>query len=155
MNDILQNFQDQVMTPDRLLIAITAFLIVTIIGMVRGPLGGHATPFFWHLLDITFGKLGERMDKAVRPKGDLIFRGFLFTSFILLVAFAVGYGLQYLAVLYPTWSLIEILALGALLTSGAVLAGVGRLYRALNDKKVTQGAYFTIARSTRTNLRTL
>lgn len=152
MNEMIQNFQDQVMTPDRLLIAITAFLIVTIIGMIRGPVGGHATPFFWHLLDIAFGKLGERMDKSGRPKGDLIFRGFVFTSLIILIAFAFGYGLQYLSALYPTWSLVEIMSLSILLTSGAVFAGVGRLYKALSDKKVTQGAYFTIARSTRTDL---
>lgn len=139
------------MTPDRLLIAVTAFLLVTLIGMVRGPLGGHATPFFWHILDIVFGRLGARMDKPNRPKGDLIFRGFLFTSFILVLSFAIGHGLSLLSAHYTTWSLIEIGALSILLTSGAVFAGVGRLYRALNDKDVTKGAYYTIARSTRTD----
>ncbi|HPF79167.1 MAG TPA: cobalamin biosynthesis protein, partial [Alphaproteobacteria bacterium] len=39
-----------------------------------------------------------------------------------------------------------------LLSSGAVFASLGRLYRALNEKKVEQGAYYTIARSTRSDL---
>ena len=57
-----------------------------------------------------------------------------------------------LSAYYPVWSVIEVLALCLLLSSGSVFAALGRLYRALNDKKVTEGAYFTIARSTRTDL---
>ena len=152
MNEIIQNFQDQIFGVDRILIAMAALIIVTLWGMVRGPLGGHATPFYWHLLDIAFGRLGSRMDKPNRPKGDLIFRGFILSAVILAISFFIGRFLVVLDFHYPKWSLIDIVSISMLLISGAVFAGVGRLYRALNDKKVTKGAYYTIARSTRTDL---
>ncbi len=152
INAILQDFQANIMTPDRILIAIAALILVTIIGMVRGPLGGHATPFYWHLVDIAFGRFGARMDKSGRLKGDLIFRGFLLTALVLGLSYMFGRLLSMLGFYYPIWSVVEIVSLSLVLTSGAVFAGVGRLYRALNDKKVTQGAYYTIARSTRTDL---
>jgi adenosylcobinamide-phosphate synthase len=153
MTEILQNFHEQIFGVDRLLIAITALILVTILGMVRGPLGGHATPFFWHLVDIAFGRFGARMDKIGRPKGDLIFRGFLLCVFVLALCFLLGRFLGVMSAHYTTWSLIEIGSLSILLTSGAVFVGVGQLYRALNnDKKVNQGAYYTVARSTRTDL---
>lgn len=152
MEEYLNNFRDSIFTPDRLLIAIAAIIMVTVIGMVRGPLGGYATPFYWHFIDLVFGRFGNRMDKSARPRGDLIFRGFILTVLVLAISYLLGRFLSVLSFHYPTWSLIEIISLSFMLTSGAVFAGIGRLYRALSDKKVTQGAYYTIARSTRTDL---
>jgi adenosylcobinamide-phosphate synthase len=152
MTEILQNFHEQIFGADRILIAIVALILVTLLGMVRGPLGGHATPFFWHLIDIAFGSFGARMDKPNRLKGDLIFRGFLLCVFVLAICFLLGRFLGLMSAHYTTGSLIEVGSLSILLTSGAVFAGVGRLYRALTNKKVTRGAYYTVARSTRTDL---
>ena len=152
MPELLQNFHDQIFEPERLLIAMAAIALVTLLGMLRGAMGGNANPFFWHIMDIIFGRLGSRMDKPGRPKGDLIFRGFILCVFGLAFAFLVGRFVETLNGHYPTWSVVEIIGLSLLLSSGAVFAAVGRLYRALNEKKVTEGAYYTIARSTRTNL---
>lgn len=154
MNEILQNFQNELFSQDRILIAMAALLVVTLGGMVRGALGGHATPFYWHILDIVFGGLGGRMDKPGRLKGDLIFRGFILTIMVLVISFLIGRLLMMAGFYYPHYSLVEVISLSLLLTSGAVFAGAGRLYKALNEKKVTKGAYFTIARSTRTDLST-
>ncbi len=152
MENILNNFRDEIFTTDRLLIAIAAMVLVMVVGLVKGPLGGHATPFYWHLVDILFGRFGNRMDKSGRPRGDLIFRGFIIVVVVLAISFLLGRFLSLMSFHYPTWSLIEIISLSLMLTSGAVFAGIGRLYRALSDKKVTQGAYYTVARSTRTDL---
>lgn len=142
----------QIFDPARLPLAMMAIVVVVVIGSVRGPLGGNAMPFFWHIIEILFGKLGARMDKPGRLKGDLIFRGFLMCCLVIIFSFAVGQGIEILARLYPQWSLVEIIALSLTMTAGAVFAAQGRLYRALNEKKVTPGAYYTVARSSRTDL---
>lgn len=152
---MLEWFEDihaQIIDPARLPIAMVALLTVTLGGAVRGPLGGNAQPFFWHIIELIFGKIGHKMDKIGRPVGDLIFRGFVLCVLALIFSFIVGKGLEIASLHYPKWSIIEILALCMTMTSGAVFAAQGRLYRAMNDKKVTPGAYFTIARSTRTDL---
>ena len=66
-------------------------------------------------------------------------------------SFIIGKGLDIAGRHYPHWSVIEIIGLSFTLSAGAVWAAQGRLYRALNEKKVTPGAYFTVARSSRTD----
>jgi len=152
MEQLLQEFHAQIFEPSRIPTAMLALLIVTLLGMIRGALGGMATPFYWHLIDLSFGGLGDRMDKKGRLRGDLIFRGFILCTLVLCISFLIGRLMSVLAFHYPHWSAIEILTLCILLTSGSVLATLGQLYRALNEKKVTPGAYYSIARSTRTDL---
>lgn len=154
-NDFRAMFQDlhqYLLDPERFPVAIVAITIVTLVGMIRGPLGGNAYPFFWHLVDLFFGKLGSRMDKAGRPKGDLIMRGFILSVMVLCICYFTGRLLGVMAFHYPDYSVVETLALCLVLTSGAAWAAQGRLYRALHEKKVTEGAYYNVARSTRTNL---
>jgi adenosylcobinamide-phosphate synthase len=152
MSDFIQNLHSYLLDPARFPIAIAALVIVTVLGMLRGGLGGMATPFYWHLVDIAFGKMGQRMDKSGRPKGDLIFRGFILSAVVLTLSFIISRFFEIMAFYYPFWSLIEVFSLCIVLTSGAVWAGMGNLYRALHDQKVTTGAYYTIARTTRTDL---
>lgn len=149
---ILQNIHTQIIDPARFPLAMIAILIVTLFGMIKGPLGGVAQPFYWHLIEIFFGKFGNRMNKEDRPQGDLIFRGFVLVVIVLITSFGVGKGFEWLSHTYPQWSVIEIFALALVLTSGAVWASQGRLYRALNEKKAATGAYYSIARTTRTDL---
>lgn len=152
INAFIQEMHGYLMDPERFPVAITAFLIVMLGGMIRGPLGGNANPFYWHLVDIAFGGFGSRMDKSGRPKGDLIFRGLIICIIVLIISYLIGRLMVVMDFYYPDYSIIEILALCLVLTSGAVWGSLGRLYRALNEKKVTEGAYFNIARSTRTNM---
>ncbi len=152
INETFHAVHAHIFDAERLPVAMVALIIVTLVGMARGVIGGNANPFFWHLIDIAFGNLGTRMNKVGRPKGDLIFRSFILCVFVACVSLLIGRGIVLLSAHYPVWSLIEILALCLLLSSGAVFATAGRLYKALNDKKVREGAYLTIARSTLTNL---
>ena len=151
MIEQIQTLHQHIFDPSRIPVAIIAILLVIIGGMVRGPLGGNAMPFYWHIVEIIFGKLGARMNKKNRPQGDLIFRGFILSTLVLIWSFIVGKGLDIAAQSYPQYSAVEIIGLALTLSAGAVWAAQGRLYRALNDKKVTPGAYFTVARSTRTD----
>lgn len=52
----------------------------------------------------------------------------------------------------PVYNLTEVLALSLLLTSGTVWYGLLKLYFAMKEKKLTEGAFYTIARSSRTDL---
>lgn len=156
INQFIQDFHAHIFEAERLPVAMAALVIVTLIGVARGALGGMATPFYWHLTDIAFGKFGDRMDKSGRPKGDLIFRGFLLTVVVIVISYFIGRFLMMLGAYYPHYSVIEVFSLSILLTSGAVFAALGQLYKALGAKKaknkIPKGAYFTIARSTQTNL---
>ena len=133
-DQILEQVSQLMLDPTRLPTAIVAILIVLLAGMIRGALGGNATPFFWHIIDILFGKLGDRMDKPGRIKGDLIFRGFLIVLFGLAISFLIGRAFTYLIVIYPFWSLVEVFALCLVLTSGTIFSGLGSLYKSLNNK---------------------
>lgn len=148
----IQNFHQQIFEPERLMVAIAAIVIVTLGGMVMGALGGNAKPFFWRIIDLLFGKLGARMDKPSRKRGDLIFRGFILSSIVLAISYIIGRYADVMVFYFPDYSIIEIVALCLVLTSGAIFAAMGQLYKALNAKKVTQGAYYVVARSTRTDL---
>ena len=152
MLEELKSFHEDIIDPSRFPVAMVAILIVTLVGMIRGPLGGNAMPFYWHITEILFGKFGARMDKLGRKKGDLVFRGFVFTVFVVLFSFMLGKVAEFGGLIYSKWSMIEILALCLTMTSGAAMAAQGRLYRALHEKKVSQqNAYYAVARSTRTD----
>ena len=152
MDDMILEFQNYLFTSEHLMHAIAALIIVSVLGIIRGGIGGNANPFYWNLIDFGFGKLGDKMNKQGRPKGDLIFRGFVLMAFVAGISFVIGKALEILGEQYSYWSIIEIGALCLVLSSGAVFAAMGRLYKALNQKKVTAGAYYTIARSTQTDL---
>ena len=151
LHEAVLGIHEAIFDPSRLPLAIIAILLVTLLGMMRGALGGNAMPFYWHIVEIFFGKLGARMNKRGRKQGDLIFRGLLLTIIVLLFSFGIGKAFELAAQYYQVWSVIEIVALSLVLTSGAVMVAQGQLYRALNEKNVTKGAYFTVARSTRTD----
>lgn len=148
----IQAFHEDIFDAERLPVAIAALLVVTIGGMVRGGLRGNANPFYWHWVDIVFGGIGRRMNKLGRPKGDLIFRGFILASVVLALSFLLGRLGALLSAEYPVWSVVDILGLCVLMSSGAVWASTGRLYKALNEKNVKPGAYYAIARSSFTDL---
>ena len=151
MIEDLKNLHELLLDPTRIPVAMAAIIIVTLVGMIRGPLGGNAMPLYWHIIELLFGKLGHKMDKPNRKKGDLIFRGFLYSVFVLLVSYFLSKAVTLGTQLYPKWSLIEILALSITMTSGAAMAVQGRLYRALLSKNVSAGAYYMLALSTRTD----
>ncbi len=153
MNALILELQNLLFSDERLIIAIIAILTVTIIGVVKGAIAGNANPFLWMVINVTFGGMGDKMNKPSRPKGDLIFRGFILTVMVIAIAFFISKMIDALAFQFPIWSLIEIGALCLVLSSGAVFAAIGQLYKALSHKKkMTPGAYYTIARTSFTDL---
>jgi adenosylcobinamide-phosphate synthase len=140
------------MAPERFLMALAAIFMTILLGLVSGPLAGNANPAFWTLVDKLFGGLGDRLDKTHRPRADLVFRGFLLTVAGLLAAFAAGVFAENLARESNFYGLAEPILLSLLITTGSVWFALLRLYSAMGQNKVGQGAYYAISRSTRRNL---
>jgi len=69
MNDLILEFQNMLFSSDRLLIAIAAFIVVFVFGVIRGGIAGNANPIYWVLINAGFGRLGDKMNKDGRPKG--------------------------------------------------------------------------------------
>ena len=152
MFEVFQNILDSLWDPQRIPVAAIALLISVFLGLLVGPVGGDATPLFWRIMHGLFGGLGKRMDKAGRPRGDLILRGFFIAVAGFTVSFFIGQALATIVVTYGQWGIAEILALSILLSSGALWIALIRLYRALHKGKVEEGVYFVLARTARNNL---
>jgi len=152
MIEQFQQIHAYVFDPDRLPVAIMAMILVTALGLVTGPGGGNVYPLLWRFIDLLFGKLGAKMDKPGRPRGDLIFRGFIITVCTVVICFLLGNYAQILADHYRQWQITEILALSIVLSAGTGFFALLRLYNVLEKDKAIKGAYFAIARSARTDL---
>lgn len=152
MLDILHDIHAYIFNADRLPLAIAAMMVACVVGMITGPLGGNAMPFFWKIIDALFGRIGGRLDRADRPPADLLFRGFMITATGLGVSYLIG-RLALLATWhYPQWHIAEILLLSLTLSAGAVWFALFRLHTAVSKENAAKGAFYTISRSTRTNL---
>lgn len=137
------------MDVNRIPYVVAAILVTFICGLISGPLFANANPAFWGIYNFFIGTLGDRMDKTSRPRGDLIFRGFIITVFCLVFSYLLGNILTSLSASY-FW--IEFLTLCACLTGGSVWYIVLSLYFALAKNTTKEGIYYPLSRSTRVNL---
>jgi adenosylcobinamide-phosphate synthase len=154
MIDFITELHSQILDPERFPIAMFAMLLTAIIGMITGPMHGNANPFFWKIINLFFGGIGKRLDRIERKASDLMFRGLILTIAVLSFSYVVGSFLSDLVIKIPYNGFTEILFLSLVITSGTVWYGLLRLYFAVRDNSVSKGAYYTIARSSRTDLST-
>ena len=137
------------MDVNRIPYIIVAILITIIGGMILGPLAGNANPFIWGAIDKIFGGVGERIDRKNRTRSDLMFRGLLYISIMLILALAI---INPLSTLVAKSSLVEGLIVTLCITSGSVWYMVLKLYFAVTQKGKAEGGYFGLSRSSRTDL---
>jgi adenosylcobinamide-phosphate synthase len=140
------------MDPERIPLAIAALAVCAIIGMVSGPVSGNANPFLWLMVDKLFGGLGDRLDKVQRPRGDLVFRGFLLSALVMFCAIFLGKILTHIVWQQHFNGLTEILLVTLFISAGSIWFALLRLYFAMEKQEIGKGAYFAISRSARTNL---
>lgn len=152
--EIIQNIHAQIFDPERLPVAVIAVATVCVLGVLFGALGGNANPLFWRTVDFLFGPLGSRLDKTERKAADLITRGTIITLTGLVMAFLLGQAFQTLSTEYPTYRIIDIVALSVIMSAGAGWNALGRLYKAVNGKNMVKGAFYALATTTRSNLTT-
>jgi adenosylcobinamide-phosphate synthase len=148
----IASLHEQILDPARFPVAAVAIVFVAFMGVVGLPLGGNANPYFWRVIDLLFGPLGGKLDKQERSQSDLVTRGTILTITALIVSFLIGSGIQILADHYPSYLVIDILALSLVLTVGTVWQALLRLQKAQGAKTPVKGAFYTIAKTTRTNL---
>lgn len=154
IQEFVARLHEQIFDPSRLPVAACAVLVVSLVGIMSGPLFGNANPVFWRSVDFLFGPLGSRLDKTERKAGDLVTRGTIITITGLIMAFLVGQAFQTLSVEYPNWLIVDIISLSIVLSAGAGWNSLIRLYKAVQGKKVVKGAFYTLATTTRSNLAT-
>jgi adenosylcobinamide-phosphate synthase len=143
---------DLLSSSGRYTVALGAFALTAVAGILAGPRAGNANPWFWLVVDTFFGRIGNRLDRSERKAADLIMRGFFFTLVILFFALAMGFAANRLAAMFHFYRLPEMLMLSLVLTSGSVWYALMRVYAAMKQKKSLKGAFYTIARSTRIDL---
>ena len=152
MNETLTQLNAYLIEAERIPVAILSIVITMVVGMITGPLRGNANPFFWQFYDLFFGTLGDRLDKPQRPRGDLIFRGFILTVFGVVMAFMIGRVVQRLTLGLHDHGATEVFFLCLSFTSGSVWFVLLRLYFAMDKQGSAKGAFYGLSRSTRFNL---
>jgi adenosylcobinamide-phosphate synthase len=154
MNQLLVEIQ-QLLTfqTDRISVALMALLLTVVAGILTGPAMSNAVPLFWSLLAGLFGGFGRRLDKRQRKTADLILRGFFVTLPVVVLSFEIGMLARQGLGMVHFYLLPNIIILSLLLSSGAVWSALLKLRAALmKSGKTIKGAYYTISRSTRTDL---
>ncbi len=140
--------------PDRIPYAVIAILLTLVVGVITGPRMGNANPMIWIWIDSLFGWIGDRLDKKERSVGDLAFRGFI----LMVVAFSAFVGLgeicYQITLRQDPYGIFDVVFISLALSGGSVWFVLLRLYFALGEKKLGQGAYLPIARTSRINLNT-
>ncbi len=150
MFDSFSQLHTYVFDADRIPLLIGAVMVTVVVGVITGPLRGNAYPFFWHIIDSFFGSIGDKMDRPHRRKGDLVFRGFLLTAFVLFLCLLIDKALGHL--LFLKNDFYEIFAISLFLSSGTIWFSMLQLYFALEKQGSSSGAFLNIARTTQTNL---
>lgn len=155
MMDISRLFEEvhaYIFDPARLPVAAVAVFVVGVVGILTGPLGSNANPIFWRAADMLFGPLGGRLDKTERKSGDLATRGMIVTLMAAALGFLAGQFLQTLSTHYPNFKIVDIVALGIIMSAGAGWYILFRLYKAMTAKQAVKGAFLALAVTTRSNL---
>lgn len=150
--EIYNQLHAQIFNPERLPVAVTAVLIVSVFGTFIGPLGGSANPLYWRAVDFIFGGPGGKLDKTGRKASDLVTRGTIITVIAIVIGFMLGQFFQTLSKHYPNFLIVDIVALGIILSAGAGWHALIRLYKAMEGKSPVKGAFYTLAATTRNNL---
>ncbi|HPQ51257.1 MAG TPA: cobalamin biosynthesis protein [Alphaproteobacteria bacterium] len=146
-------FVFHIFSSDRLSAVAIALIMVSLIGMMVGPVWGNANPLLWSLLDKICGGLVARTYNRNRSMASLHFRGailltlyLLITGIIAAVALLVERRIGFSGLMTP-------LLLSLTLSGGTVWASLVKLHHALRGKNgLTKGSYYQIAVSTRTDL---
>lgn len=152
MNEVLVQLNVSIINPDRIPVAVLAVILSMVVGLAAGPFRGNANPFMWSFFDILWGRAGDRLDKKGRSRGDLIFRGFVFTVFGLAFSLFIGNGFLEVSRSMQDFGILEILFLTVCISTGAVWTTLLRLCIVMEKKGKFEGAFFSLSRSTRYNL---
>jgi adenosylcobinamide-phosphate synthase len=138
--------------PHRLPIAAAAIIVSCLLGIAMHGVIRNANPLTWQITNVLLGRLGDRMDKTHRPRGDLVFRGFLLMLLIIAFAAALAKAAELLLHTVPFYGVTEILILTTTISTASIWVLLLDLYKITESGKAGQGVYYTLAQSARYNL---
>lgn len=147
--NLYSQFQNFLFQAERIPDVILALLLSVVFGfLLKAPV----RPAIYSLFDVLFTGVGRRLDKGGRPRGDLVFRGFLSAFVFLQLAYLIGAGLYFAVRYFAGFDILQGVILAFLMTTGALWASVFRLYNVLRDKKSSKGAYLSVVETMRIDL---
>ncbi len=144
----------QFIAPERFINAAFALLMALIIGFITGPRLNSAVPFFWRLINVSFGQLADRLDNINRKAPDLLFRSFIISLLMILFVGALGIWLEEITPILPQSRLIEIIVISLCISTGAVIHHGMRLYQVIHGAKMSNGTFLCLANTSRIDLST-
>lgn len=139
------------MDVERIPVLVLAYILTVAAGMVTGPFRGNANPFAWEALDLLFGRAGDKLNRASRSMRDLLTRGLLFAIILISICFVIAnqIDMHFLQYADLAW---EAVIISLFISSGAVWFAVLRVFFAMDREVILEGAYFSLARSSRMDL---
>lgn len=151
LNLLLDTIEETAFFPERrVIVALTVVVGLSIVtGLAAWGRKFLPVPLLWMLLDLCFGKLGDRLDRLHRPAPDLFFRGFLLAIVALVAVVALFAGAAYVWPFPAQPALWEAFVLCVLISAPSTTALLLRLYQTFGAKKAGQGAYLALARAAR------
>ena len=142
----------QILDIERIPVAIVAILVSAILGFAMNATIRNANPLTWQITNLVFGWFGDRLNRAQRPRGDLVFRGFLLTAIVTIIIWLGLQAIDWIIAKWPYHGATEIFILSLTLSSGSIWALLINLYKVMDKDKAGEGAYYTLAHSARLNL---
>ncbi|MCD8497723.1 MAG: cobalamin biosynthesis protein [Alphaproteobacteria bacterium] len=149
---LLADIHTRIFNPARIPFAVCAIFIVMGLGFFTGPFRGNAQPLLWQGVSFLFGRVGDKLGNPHRLRADLVFRGFMLTCFVVLIAVSLGRAAEIFTQIYPVYALPEILFVSLCLSGGALWKSLMKLYGVLEKPGSEKGVYYVIAQTTRANL---
>lgn len=150
---MFQEFYLHIFSVHRLESVAISMLIVSLLGMMFGPLWGNANPLLWGLLDKIFGGLAVRTYNLDRSLASLQFRGAVLLTLYLLITGIIASSALLVERRFALSGFMDPILLALTVSGGPVWSSLMKLHHALKGGlSGKKGSYYPLAVSSRTNL---
>ena len=157
MTDILNSTMASGFPEMRVLTCLTVLLLsVLLSGVAALFMRPVCVPVLWRAIDVVFGRIGDKLNRAGRPAPDLFFRGFVLLVAALFVVVAVigalPLGLSFVAGAQDYLVYVRGVILLALLSAPAMVASLLHLYKTVQGGRAGEGVYLSFSRGALANV---
>lgn len=157
MTDILNSMIASGFPEMRALVCLIV-LLVSLIGaaLVSLFLRPVCVPVLWRFIDLLFGRIGDKLNRAGRRAPDLFFRGFvlLIAALFVVVAFigSLPYVLSFFGGSASAFYFAEGVILLALVSAPGMMVSLLQLYKTIQGGRAGEGVYLSFSRGALANV---